>query len=131
MPKEQGNPGERFARSSSKTAKDKSNSATLQASQGGGRREQSGSGDKNNRMRHIDSEKDSEKDSGYSGKPPMCGPHGFFCPEHLLPFDLWGNVPACICFIVSLTNCVHFMDPCTLNPSEVPSCLHLFFYCQP
>lgn len=71
MPKEQGNPGERLARSSSKTAKDKTNSATLQASQGGGRREQSGTGDKNNRVRHVDSEKDSEKDSGYSGKRLM------------------------------------------------------------
>lgn len=66
MPKEQGNPGERVARCSSKTAKDKSNSATLQASQGGGRREQSGMGDKNSRVRHFHSEKDSEKDSGYS-----------------------------------------------------------------
>lgn len=67
MPKEQGNAGERYVRSSSKTAKDKTNSATLQASQGG-RREQSGMGDKNSRVRHVDSEKDSEKDSGYSGK---------------------------------------------------------------
>lgn len=78
MPKEQGNPGERVARSSSKTAKDKSNSATLQASQGGGRREQSGMGDKNSRVRHFGSEKDSEKDSGYSGEQPVCGLYGFF-----------------------------------------------------
>lgn len=73
MPKEQGHPGERVARSTSKTAKDKSNSATLQASQGGTRREQSGMGDKSKRLLHSDSEKDSEKDSGYSGEHLVCG----------------------------------------------------------
>lgn len=73
MPKEQGHPGERVARSTSKTAKDKSNSATLQASQGGSRREQSGMGDKSKRVLHFDSEKDSEKDSGYSGEHLVCG----------------------------------------------------------
>lgn len=78
MPKEQGNAWERVARSSSKTAKDKTNSATLQASQGGSRRDQSGMGDNNNRVQHIDSEKDSEKDSGYSGKPPVCELYGFW-----------------------------------------------------
>ncbi|XP_042355791.1 CLOCK-interacting pacemaker-like [Plectropomus leopardus] len=58
--------GERAARSTSKTAKDKSNSATLRASQAGVRREQSGMGDMSKRMLSCDSEKDSEKDSGYS-----------------------------------------------------------------
>lgn len=67
MPKEQGHFGERPPRSASKFAKDKSNSATLRASQGGTHREQSGVGDMSNRMLHCDSEKDSEKDSGYSG----------------------------------------------------------------
>lgn len=81
MPKEQGKAVERVARSSSKTAKDKTNSATLQASQGGSRREQSGMGDKNNRVRHIDLEKDSEKDSGYSGKCLVCELYGFFSTE--------------------------------------------------
>lgn len=66
MPKEQGQ--ERAAQSTSKTAKDKSNSATLRASQGGTRREQPGMGDMSNRMLRCDSEKDSEKDSGYSGE---------------------------------------------------------------
>ncbi|XP_041808592.1 CLOCK-interacting pacemaker-like isoform X2 [Chelmon rostratus] len=66
MPKEQGHFGERPPRSASKFAKDKSNSATLRASQGGTHREQSGAGDMSNRMLHCDSEKDSEKDSGYS-----------------------------------------------------------------
>ncbi|XP_070838986.1 CLOCK-interacting pacemaker-like [Chaetodon trifascialis] len=56
MPKEQGHSGDRPPRSTSKFAKDKSNSATLLASQG----------DMSNRMLHCDSEKDSEKDSGYS-----------------------------------------------------------------
>lgn len=80
MPKEQGHSGERAARSTSKTAKDKSNSATLQASRGGTCREQSGMGHMNNRMLHCDSEKDSEKDSGYSGKQRSiykCGLHGY------------------------------------------------------
>ncbi|XP_051257541.1 CLOCK-interacting pacemaker [Dicentrarchus labrax] len=62
MPKEQGHFGERAARGTSKTAKDKSNSATLRASQGGSYREQSGMGDMSNCMLHCDS----EKDSGYS-----------------------------------------------------------------
>ncbi|CAK6977055.1 CLOCK-interacting pacemaker-like [Scomber scombrus] len=66
MPKEQGHFGERVARNASKNAKDKSNSATLRASQGGSHREQSGMGDMSNRMLRRDSEKDSEKDSGYS-----------------------------------------------------------------
>ncbi|XP_070773372.1 CLOCK-interacting pacemaker-like [Enoplosus armatus] len=66
MPKEQGHFGERPTRSASKTAKDKSNSATLRASQGGTHREHPGMGDLSNRMLRCDSEKDSEKDSGYS-----------------------------------------------------------------
>jgi len=66
MPKEQGHFGEWAARNTSKNAKDKSNSATLRASQGGTHREQSGMGDMSNRMLRCDSEKDSEKDSGYS-----------------------------------------------------------------
>lgn len=64
MPKDQGHFGERAARITSKTAKDKSNSATLQASQGGTRREPSGMGDMSNRILRCDS----EKDSGYSGE---------------------------------------------------------------
>ncbi|GLD64788.1 CLOCK-interacting pacemaker-like protein, partial [Lates japonicus] len=66
MPKEQGHFGERPARSTSKNAKDKSNSATLRASLGGSHMEQSGMGDMSNHMLRCDSEKDSEKDSGYS-----------------------------------------------------------------
>lgn len=125
MPKEQGNPGERLARSSSKTAKDKSNSATLQASQGGGRRELSESGDKNKRVRHIDSEKDSEKDSGYSGKCPMCGLHGFFsseAPGTCWPFDLWGNAPAFIRFIALNIEIfyVHLLMKPAFTPSDQP-----------
>ncbi|KAI3373075.1 hypothetical protein L3Q82_006345 [Scortum barcoo] len=66
MPKEQGNVGERAGCGTSKTAKDKSNSATLRASQCGTLRESSGIGEISNRMLRCDSEKDSEKDSGYS-----------------------------------------------------------------
>lgn len=66
MPKEQGPFGERAARSASKNAKDKSNSATLRASQSGTHREQMGMPGLTNRMLRCDSEKDSEKDSGYS-----------------------------------------------------------------
>ncbi|XP_040908181.1 CLOCK-interacting pacemaker-like [Toxotes jaculatrix] len=66
MPKEQGHFGERAVRSASKNAKDKSNSATLRASQSGAHMEQSGMGDVSKRMLRCDSEKDSEKDSGYS-----------------------------------------------------------------
>lgn len=68
MPKEQGHFGERAARSSSKNAKDRSNSATLRASQGSAHRESTGMGDVSNHMLHCNSEKDSEKDSGYSGE---------------------------------------------------------------
>ncbi|KAJ0004194.1 hypothetical protein NQD34_010408 [Periophthalmus magnuspinnatus] len=66
MPKEQGHFGERASRSTSKNAKDKSNSATLRASQSGTHREQTGMADLTSRMLRCDSEKDSEKDSGYS-----------------------------------------------------------------
>lgn len=66
MPKEQGHVGEWAARNSSKNAKDRSNSATLRASQSGSHREPTGMGDLTNRMLRCDSEKDSEKDSGYS-----------------------------------------------------------------
>lgn len=68
MPKEQGHFGERSARSTSKNAKDKNNSVTLRASLGGTPREQSGMSDMSNCMLCCDSEKDSEKDSGYSGE---------------------------------------------------------------
>lgn len=64
MPKEQGHFG--AARSSSKNAKDKSNSATLRASQSGAHREQARMAGLTNRMLRCNSEKDSEKDSGYS-----------------------------------------------------------------
>ncbi|KAK7904286.1 hypothetical protein WMY93_016893 [Mugilogobius chulae] len=66
MPKEQGHFGERPVRSTSKNAKDKSNSATLRASQSVTHRDQTGKADLTNRMLRCDSEKDSEKDSGYS-----------------------------------------------------------------
>lgn len=66
MPKEQGHYGERAAHS--KNAKDKSNSATLRASQSGAHMEPSGVGNMSNHMLRCDSEKDSEKDSGYSGE---------------------------------------------------------------
>ncbi|XP_037605476.1 CLOCK-interacting pacemaker-like [Sebastes umbrosus] len=62
MPKEQGHFGERVARSTSKTAKNKSNSDTRRASQGGTHRGQSGMGVMSNRRLRCDS----EKDSGYS-----------------------------------------------------------------
>ncbi|KAK2828935.1 hypothetical protein Q5P01_019969 [Channa striata] len=66
MPKEQGHFGERAPRSNLKNAKEKNNSATLRASQSGCHRQQSGMGDMRNHMRCCDSEKESEKDSGYS-----------------------------------------------------------------
>lgn len=68
MPKEQGHFGERAARSTSKNAKDKSNSATLRASKGGTHTDLPALGDMNSRMLRCHSEKDSEKDSGYSGE---------------------------------------------------------------
>lgn len=68
MPKEQGHFVERAARSTSKNAKDKNNSATLRASQGGTHREQPAKGDMSNHLLCFVSEKDSEKDSGYSGE---------------------------------------------------------------
>lgn len=67
MPKDQGRFWEGTPRCSSKTAKNKSNSATLQAALGSIHRDQSGMGDRNNHMVLCDGEKDSEKDSGYSG----------------------------------------------------------------
>ncbi|XP_040005981.1 CLOCK-interacting pacemaker-like [Xiphias gladius] len=66
MPNQKGHFGERSIRSTSKNAKDKSNSATMRASKGGTHIEQSGMGDMRNCMLRCDSEKDSEKDSGYS-----------------------------------------------------------------
>ncbi len=81
MPKEQGHFGERAARSTSKTAKDKSNSATLQAFQGGTRREPSGMGDMSNHMLRCDS----EKDSGYSGEQRSLWMFG--CRLHEYPTD--------------------------------------------
>ncbi|XP_008278301.1 flocculation protein FLO11-like [Stegastes partitus] len=66
MPKEQGHLGERAAHRISKNAKDKTNRSTLRASQGGSERQQSGMGDVGSRMLRCHSEKDSEKDSGYS-----------------------------------------------------------------
>lgn len=68
MLKEQEPFAEYDTHSTSKNAKDKSNSATLWASQGGTHRVQSEMGDKSTRMLYCDSEKDSEKDSGYSGR---------------------------------------------------------------
>lgn len=64
MPKGQGHCGERPARSTSKNAKDRSNSATLRASKSGNPVERPGMGDMRNRMLRCDS----EKDSGYSGE---------------------------------------------------------------
>ncbi|KAK6305711.1 hypothetical protein J4Q44_G00244910 [Coregonus suidteri] len=68
MPKEHfGEQPERVPQGTSKNAKDKSNSATLRASQGGTHRDQEGRRmGMNGRMSRSDSEKDSEKDSGYS-----------------------------------------------------------------
>uniref|UniRef100_A0A8C5CF38 Uncharacterized protein n=1 Tax=Gadus morhua TaxID=8049 RepID=A0A8C5CF38_GADMO len=63
MPKEQGHFGERVGRSTSKNAKDRSNSATVRADRG--RRTQAGPGD-------------SEKDSGYSGEPVLLPEDVFF-----------------------------------------------------
>ncbi|XP_072302892.1 uncharacterized protein [Eucyclogobius newberryi] len=63
MPKQQGGHfGERASRNTSKNAKDKSNSATLRASQSSAHREQTGKADLTNRMLRCDS----EKDSGFS-----------------------------------------------------------------
>lgn len=65
MPKEQGHFGEQVGLGSSKNAKDKSNSATVRASQCGIHRDQAGVGDMgSSRMSRCDS----EKDSGYSGE---------------------------------------------------------------
>ncbi|XP_041865333.1 CLOCK-interacting pacemaker-like [Melanotaenia boesemani] len=66
MPKEQAYPGEVAAQSTSKNAKEKSNSATLRACQGGAHREKSAGGEVSKRLLNCDLEKDSEKDSGYS-----------------------------------------------------------------
>lgn len=127
MPREQGNAGERVARSSSKTAKDKTNSATLQASQGGGRREQSEMEDKNNRVRHIDLEKDSEKDSGYSGKRQYVNCMG---SSRLRPSSIaaWENVPVNICSFFPLTYCSRCIGLYLSYESEVLSFLKC--YCQ-
>lgn len=76
MPKEQGHFGEKATRNTSKNAKDKSNSATLRASQSGTHREQSGMGNMSNRLLRCDSEKDSEKDSGYSGEQKPISMYG-------------------------------------------------------
>lgn len=73
MPKEQGNFWEGAAHGSSKTAKNKSNSATLQAALGSIHRARSGRCDMNNHLVLCGGEKDSEKDSGYSGN------HMFSC----------------------------------------------------
>uniref|UniRef100_A0A3P9I429 Si:ch211-132b12.7 n=1 Tax=Oryzias latipes TaxID=8090 RepID=A0A3P9I429_ORYLA len=62
MPKEQGHSGEFTSCSSSKNAKEKSNSATLRASLAGSHRNLSGMGDMSKHMLCFDS----EKDSGYS-----------------------------------------------------------------
>ncbi|XP_059913044.1 filaggrin-like [Gadus macrocephalus] len=70
MPKEPGHFGERVGRSTSKNAKDRSNSATVRADRG--RRTQAGPGalggmgDMGQQLSLFDSGKDSEKDSGYS-----------------------------------------------------------------
>lgn len=83
MPKEQGHFWDGTVRSSSKTAKNKSNSATLQAARGGIRRNQAGQGDMNNHMVLCDGEKDSEKDSGYSGNHMHgCMPACVRCRNH-------------------------------------------------
>lgn len=75
MPKEQGYFWEGAARGSSKTAKNKSNSAALQAALVSIHRNQSGMGEMNNHLVPCDGEKDSEKDSGYSGNHvPRCMP---------------------------------------------------------
>ncbi|XP_034463407.1 CLOCK-interacting pacemaker-like [Hippoglossus hippoglossus] len=66
MPKEQGHCVERPVRSTSKNAKDKSNSATLRASKSGYYMEPPGMGDMIDHLLRCDSERDSEKDSGYS-----------------------------------------------------------------
>lgn len=77
MPKKQGHFWEGAARGSSKTAKNKSNSATLQAALGSIHRGQSGMGDINNHLVLCDREKDSEKDSGYSGNLMSSCMHAF------------------------------------------------------
>lgn len=77
MPKEQGHFWDGAARRSSKTAKNKSNSATLQAALGNIHRDQSGMGDMNNHLVLCDREKDSEKDSGYSGSHMSRCMHAF------------------------------------------------------
>ena len=82
MPKEQGHFGERVGRSTSKNAKDRSNSATVRADRG--RRTQAGPGalggmgDMGQQLSLFDSGKDSEKDSGYSGEPVLLPEDVFF-----------------------------------------------------
>lgn len=88
MPKEHGRFWEGTPPCSSKTAKNKSNSATLQASLGSIHRHGSGMADRNAHVLLCDGEKDSEKDSGYSGNH-MTG-HMHARPAHLiLGFQLW------------------------------------------
>lgn len=88
MPKEQGRFWEGTPHCSSKTAKNKSNCATLQAALGSIHRNQSGMGDRNAHMVLCDGEKDSEKDSGYSGNHMTSHMHAR--PAHLiLGFQLW------------------------------------------
>lgn len=77
MPKEQGHLWEGAAHGSSKTAKNKSNSARLQAALGSIHRNHSGMGDMNNHLVLCDGEKDSEKDSGYSGNHMSSCMHAF------------------------------------------------------
>ena len=75
MPKEQGHFGERVGRSTSKNAKDRSNSATVRADRGhraqAGPGHLGGMGDMGEQLSRFDSGKDSEKDSGYSGEPVL------------------------------------------------------------
>lgn len=84
MPKEQGRFWEGTPHCSSKTAKNKSNSATLQAALGtrGLRRDQPGMGDRRAHVVLCDGEKDSEKDSGYSGNHVTSYMHAR--PAHLI-----------------------------------------------
>lgn len=77
MPKEQGHFWEGAARASSKTAKNRSNSATLQAALGSIHRDRPGMGDVDNHLVLCDGEKDCEKDSGYSGNRTSSCVHAF------------------------------------------------------
>lgn len=94
MPKEQVHFAERVGWTTSKNAKDRSNSATARASQGDqghlGQAFPGTLGGVGERLSRFGSGKDSEKDSGYSGEPGS------------LPGDVGFCLLLCCCFFLLL-----------------------------